>query len=377
MEKVLITGGAGFIGSRLALKLLEHNYEVVIYDNLNPQIHGLDYNQSFNYNLIKDKVQFIKGDINEKELLIKCIKDVDYIFHMVSETGTGQSMYNIHNYVNTNVSGTALLLDLLLNKANSVKKVILTSSRSIYGEGKYLCKQHGVFFPESRNETNLAQGNYDLLCPVCNIRLDLLPTDEISPSKPTSIYGFTKFSQEELIKFALKSSKINYTILRFQNVYGPGQSLINPYTGILSIFSNLILNRRNLDVFEDGFESRDFVYIDDVIESLLLTLLTTNNKNCIFNVGSGINTSLITIANKLKELFNSDIKIIISGKYRIGDIRHNLADLDNISKNLGFIPKISLDNGLKSYVNWVKTQNISTSNYDISIKELINKGLLK
>lgn len=376
MNTVLITGGAGFIGSRLAIKLFENNYKVIVYDNLSPQIHGINAEDSFNFKIIKDKVTFIKGDINNKTLLKSALNNVDFLYHMVSETGTGQSMYNISDYVKTNLSGTATLLELLLNEKNNIKKFFLTSSRAIYGEGKYKCSNHGIIYPNSRADLDLKQNKFDLYCPNCNSKLILTPTDEECPHKPTSVYGLTKSSQEQLVSLTLKNTNIFYNIFRFQNVYGPGQSLLNPYTGILSIFSNLILNGKNIEVFEDGFESRDFVYIDDIVDALLLPLKINNNYS-IYNVGSGVNTNLITIAEKLRYLFNSKVNIGISGRYRIGDIRHSLSDISKIKNELGFVPKVNIEKGLEYYVDWVKTQKIPVNNLDLSLNELKSKGLLK
>jgi len=377
MERILITGGAGFIGSRLSLRLIDLGYKVTVLDILSEQIHGQNTEHSFLYNSIKDSVKFIRGDVRITSDWQKAIEDIDTIVHLAAETGTGQSMYLIDKYVDVNCGGTAKMLDVLTNSEHKVKKVIVASSRAIYGEGKYHCEKDGVVFPVKRRKRDLDNGLFDIKCDICGSPLALLPTDEDAKIQPESIYAITKSNQEQMVLISCDSLNIPAVALRYQNVYGPGQSLTNPYTGILSIFSTRILNNNNINVFEDGQESRDFVYIDDVIEATVLAIQKKINKSIALNVGSGISTTVEYLANSLKKLYNSEVEVNVSGDYRIGDIRHNKADIEKVKNVLGFTPKMPFDTGLRNFVDWVKQQEVKSDNYDKSIIEMKKKGLMK
>ena len=376
VKNILITGGAGFIGSKLSLKLLEKGYNVRVLDNLSTQIHGNDVHLSPLYLSIKDKVDFVNGDVRNMDDWKKAIQKQDAVIHLAAETGTGQSMYEVERYVNVNIRGTAILLDLLANNDHQIQKVVVASSRAIYGEGKYFSDTLGVVYPKERSEYQMSNAIFDHLCAQSNKTLKSLPTDENSKIHPSSIYGITKQNQEQMILVGCKSLDIPAVAFRYQNVYGPGQSLSNPYTGILSIFSTRFLNGNPINVFEDGLESRDFVFIDDVVDATILGLESEIANNNAYNVGSGINTSVLKVANKLKELYDSDTDITISGNYRLGDIRHNYADLSKI-KSIGFEPQVSFEEGIEKFVAWVRQQEVQQDTYDHSIKEMKEKGLLK
>lgn len=377
MNRVLVTGGAGFIGSNLSLKLLELGYDVVILDSLNSQIHGDYPDQSYTFNRVKGKVRFIKGDVNNIKDWTEALVGVDIVVHLAAETGTGQSMYEINKYVSSNIGGTANLLEILSNKKTQVKKVVVSASRAVYGEGKFLCPEHGVVYPESRTEEFMSAGDYGVKCPTCQQTVTMLPTDENSELHPTSVYGFTKQAQEQLCMIVGKSLGIPVVAFRFQNVYGPGQSLKNPYTGILSIFSTRIKNGNNLIVFEDGLETRDFVYIDDITDAIILGIEKDEANYHAFNVGSGESTSVIEIANTLIDKYSAHIEIEISGNYRLGDIRHNLGDLTRSRELLGYEPKVTFRQGISNFVDWVEKQEIEEDNYETSISEMKERGLYK
>ena len=376
VKNILITGGAGFIGSNLALRLLSYGYNITVLDNLSEKIHGSDPNKSALYNSMKDKVNFILGDVCNENDWIKSIENQDVIIHLAAETGTGQSMYEVEKYVNVNVRSNAILLNCLSNKKNKIQKIIVASSRAVYGEGKYSCSEDGVVFPIQRSDYNLSKGDFNPKCPICDNNVTPMPTDEKSPLNPVSIYGITKQNQEQLISLGCKSLGISSIIYRYQNVYGPGQSLSNPYTGILSIFSTRILNNNQIEIFEDGLESRDFVYIDDVVDATILGLKITDKINTVFNVGSGKRNSVLNVANTLEKHYKFDADINISGRYRIGDIRHNFADISKITK-IGFSPKVSFTKGLEKFSNWVKKQKVCKDYFDLSIQEMQSKGLIK
>lgn len=378
MYKILITGGAGFIGSNLAIKLIEKGNKVIVLDNLSQQIHGSDLNKSYTYNLIKDKVTLIQGDVRDKKAWDKALSnDIDIVIHLAAETGTGQSMYEINKYIETNIGGTSILLDKLVNEKTNVKKVIIASSRAIYGEGKFLCQEHGIVYPNARKAENMNKGDFNVKCPICGNNVKSIPTDEESISHPTSIYGYTKKAQEELAILVGKSINLPVVAFRFQNVYGPGQSLKNPYTGILSIFSTQIKNGNDINIFEDGKETRDFVYIDDVTDAIILSIDNDKANYEVFNVGSSEKTDVLTIANILIEKYKSNVNINISGNYRLGDIKDNIADLTKSEKLLGYKPKVHLKEGISNFVDWVSKQEIEQDNYNKSIKEMREKGLYK
>jgi dTDP-L-rhamnose 4-epimerase len=305
------------------------------------------------------------------------IKDQDAIIHLAAETGTAQSMYEIKKYIDVNIGGTALIADVLVNNKNRVKKIIVASSRAIYGEGKYYCIRDGIVYPGPRKVEHLSKGDFKCKCPICGGAVKLMATTENSRLLPTSIYGITKQSQEQITLMVAKSIGISAVALRYQNVYGPGQSLVNPYTGILSIFSNQIKNNKDINVFEDGMESRDFVYIDDVVEATFLSLISKEMDQEVFNVGADVPVNVLTIAETLKKLYNSRVKINISGNYRIGDIRHNYADLTHISNKLGYRPKIKFELGIKNFCNWVDKQQVTENKLEPALEELKLKGFLK
>jgi len=378
MKKILITGGAGFIGSNLALKLIGKGYDVTVLDNLSKQIHGDDpENTSLLYQSIVGKVTFIKGSVTSATELTAAIKGQDVIVHLAAETGTGQSMYQIAHYTNVNIGGTALLLDILANTPTQIKKVIIASSRAIYGEGKYWSEELGFVYPGHRNDSDMKAGNFNVNYPGSVTPLKPVPTDEESKIHPSSLYGITKQTQEQMIMTICPTIGIIPVAFRFQNVYGPGQSLANPYTGILSIFSNLIRNNKEINVFEDGKETRDFVFIDDAIEAIILGIEADEANNEVFNVGTGVPTDVTTVVNELLANYGNEVLVKISGSYRLGDIRHNFADITKISAKLGFKPAVDFKTGIKQFAKWVNTQAVIAGKYEQSIQEMKEKGFFR
>ena len=380
MEKILITGGAGFIGSNLALALLKRGHQVTVLDNLSEQIHGKNPEKTSPlYLSIKDKVHFIKGTVACRETLQKAIADNTVIVHLAAETGTGQSMYEIQHYTDVNIGATALLLDILTNEKHSVKKVVVASSRAIYGEGKYYNKTKNTFvYPLQRTDEDMQKGGFEVKDPQNHSDvLELVATTEDAIIHPTSVYGITKQVQEQLVMTVCPSIGIAGVAFRYQNVYGPGQSLKNPYTGILSIFSTQIKNGNGINIFEDGKETRDFVFISDVVDATVLGIEKETANNQVFNVGTGVATDVITVATELSNNYGIQVPITISGNYRLGDIRHNYADITKARQLLGFEPKISFKEGLKQFTDWVNTQEVEEDKYQKSIDEMKAKGLYK
>ena len=374
---ILITGGAGFIGSNLSLALLAKGHKITVLDNLSRQIHGDTPDKTSPlYKSIIDKVVFIKGTVTSREDWSKALTGQDVIVHFAAETGTGQSMYCIEKYTEVNIQGTAIMLDILANEEHKVKKIVIASSRSIYGEGKYLHPEFGVVYPNHRNEEDMLTGNFDVTYKGCS-NLKLVGTDEESKIHPSSVYGITKQNQEQMIMTVCPTLGIAPVAFRYQNVYGPGQSLSNPYTGILSIFSTQIRNRNGIQIFEDGKETRDFVFIDDVVNATILGIEKEEANNEIFNVGTGVATDVLTVAKTLIDAYNIDVPVKVTGKFRLGDIRHNYAEMSKIKDLLGFKPKTFFKEGIQKFTKWVLSQGIEEDNLEASLVQMKKKGLLK
>ncbi len=380
MKNILITGGAGFIGSNLSLQLLKKGYNITVLDCLHPQIHGENpEHTSPLYQSIKDKVHFIKGNVNNKSDWEKALVNQHIIVHFAAETGTGQSMYEIERYTNVNVSGTAILLDYLTNTKHQIEKVIVASSRAVYGEGKYFSKKTNQFFyPKDRKESDLQNGIFELRNPAdASEFLEVAATDEQSKIQPKSIYGLTKYHQEQALMICCESLDIPCVAFRYQNVYGPGQSLTNPYTGILSIFSTRIKQHKSINIFEDGNESRDFIFIDDIVNATILGIQKDEANFQVFNVGTGIATTVLEVVHALMKNYGIDVPFEISGQYRKGDIRHNFADLSLIKQKLGFVPTVDFETGIQQFCNWVNEQSVQEDKYEQSLAEMKSKGLMK
>ena len=376
IKKVLITGGAGFIGSNVARVLVKEGFEITILDNFLPQIHGDTNKLSDDLN---GKVRLIVGDVADKSVLYAALDGQDAVIHYAAETGTGQSMYAVSHYANVNIQATANLCDYIINENHQIKSVIVASSRSIYGEGKYSSQEYGTVYPNSRTFQNVKE-SFEVCCPKSGKHnLEVEATDESSKIHPSSFYGITKQVQEQMIILATQLKNINGYALRYQNVYGPGQSLKNPYTGILSIFTRLALQNEEINIFEDGLESRDFVHIQDVVAATISCLKLDRKEQHILNVGSGVPVNVIEVAQEIVSYLKSQSEIKISGAFREGDIRHNYADLSLIKEVVGFKPKWSFKEGLHSFIDWALQQNDipkDTTDYKKSLRELKEKGLL-
>jgi dTDP-L-rhamnose 4-epimerase len=374
--RILITGGAGFIGSNLALALSEAGHQITVLDSLSPQIHGEQAEQSALFRSIQSRVDFIRGSVVEETDWLRALEGQEAVIHLAAETGTGQSMYEIKRYADVNIGGTALLLNLLANRRGSVRKVVVASSRALYGEGKYQSR-NGFMYPDARRAQDLERGRFELYCESTGEPLTLLPTDEDSKIHPSSVYGITKQTQEQLVMTVCPTLGIAATALRYQNVYGPGQSLSNPYTGILSIFSTRILHGKEINVFEDGQESRDFVYIDDVVRATVAALLKDEANGQVFGIGSGVATSVLTAAHTLTKKFQREVPISVTGAFRLGDIRHNFADLTKARRLLGFAPTVDFETGISRFVEWVLQQPVQKDSYERSLEEMKRKGLMR
>ena len=354
--------------------LCERSYEDYRGFNLEEQVHG-KIGKPPEY--LNKNIKFIKGNIINYENLYSAVKDMEIIFHLAAAVGVGQSMYQIAKYIEYNTMGTANLLDILVNKEHNVKKLIVASSMSIYGEGKYKCELCGYMYPKFREIYDLREGFWEFKCKSCGKQLKPLPTDEKKPLDSTSIYAMSKKDQEQMSLLIGETYGIDTTALRLFNVYGSRQALSNPYTGVCAIFcSNLLCGNPPL-IFEDGLQSRDFVNVKDICQSLYLSMEKPQAKGEIFNVGTGEPITIKTIAEILTQKINPEKKPIITNKYRPGDIRHCYSDITKIKQKLGYKPKISFENGIEELIQWVKSQvgKIEDKSRK-ALEELKRKGLI-
>ena len=371
--RVLVTGGAGFVGSHTVDLLLERGYEVRVLDNLDPQVHGEVESPQY---LDLDRVEFVKGDMVDRDTVWSVVSDVDAIIHLASRVGVGQSMYQIEQYVTANTKGTANLLDVLVTEKHNVRKLVVASSMSIYGEGRYSCNRCGLVSPKLRGDKQLDEKIWEMICPYCGSVLKSEQTDEEKPLQPTSIYAMTKRHQEEMSLLTGRTYGIPTTALRYFNIYGPRQALSNPYTGVIAVFAARTQNNNPPLIFEDGNQTRDFIHVKDVAQANLLAMEKSGGDYQSLNVGTGKATSIIEIALKVIELCEKELTPLIIGRYRSGDIRHCYASIERIS-SLEFKPEYSLDKGLMETLTWVRAQEASADRSDEAVKELEEHGLLK
>jgi dTDP-L-rhamnose 4-epimerase len=369
--KILVTGGAGFIGSHLVDKLINEGHEVVVLDNLDPQTHPGGRLPSY----LNKKANFIKGDIRSREAIYTALRSVDIVYFLAAAVGISQSMYQVKKYIDINIGGSANLWDVLINNRNQVKKVIIPGSATSYGECSYNCKECGEVFPPIREERDVKQGKWEPACPKCGADITPIGIRENKPMDCRFIYALNKKWNEELFFSLGKIYNIPVTVLRFFNIYGPRQSLSNPYTGAIAVFSSRIKENKPPIVIEDGNETRDFVYVSDVVRALTMSMESPKSDFEVFNVGSGKSTTIKYLAEVLIALYKKDLKPEINGVFRKGDVRHSLADISKIKKVLGWEPKIVLTEGLGKVVEWGSGQP-SKDLYEKSLKELAHKKLI-
>lgn len=378
MTRILITGGAGFIGSNLVAALQDRGYEITVVDNFSEQVHGQDWQASPLYQAVRDKAHIVPGSVCDRQLMEEVLRGQDVVVHLAAETGTGQSMYRVEHYTRVNIQATATLLDILgANRKLGIRRMVIASSRSIYGEGKYRAADGSAVYPPHRSAVDLEMGRFELYDPSSAQPLTPLATDEDSLLHPSSVYGITKQVQEQMVMTVCPLLGIEAVALRYQNVYGPGQSLSNPYTGILSIFSNRILQGAAINIFEDGLESRDFVFIDDAVDATLLAIEHPDAPGYAFNVGSGVQTSVLVVVEGLQQAYGRHTDVRITGDYRMGDIRHNVADLKRIAAYLGYVPKVAFAEGIRRFAAWVVPQGAASSAYENSLEEMKQRGLFR
>ena len=366
---VLVTGGAGFIGRALVAELVARGAEVRVLDALIESVHGPD--APIPHPL--QTLPFFRADIRDRGAVAEAVAGAEVVYHLAAETGTGESMYRAERYVDVNVRGTAVLLDAIADAQVRPRRFVLGSSRAVYGEGAYRAPDGEVHYPGARSEVDLRAGRWD---PMRRGEvLEPLPHNPDCPTAPTSVYGETKRAQEALLRVMAPTLGVDAWILRFQNVYGPGQSTRNPYTGILSIFSVLLLEGKKIRIFEDGDESRDFVFVDDVVEALVRCV--GREGGGIVDVGSGVRTTVATVARALAEALDVPAdRLEVTGEYRLGDIRHAFADTTALAERLGHRPSVSFEQGVARLLAWIQETERPTSTLDRALEEMSKAGLM-
>lgn len=370
-EKILVTGGAGFIGSYLVDEFLGAGYEVRVMDNLDPQVHGPEADWP---GYLDPRAERMKGDVRSRADWEKALAGVDYVSHHAAAVGVGQSMYEIDRYLAANTQATALMLDVLARGDYPIKKLMVASSMSIYGEGAYECPEHGKVFPKIRAIAQLSERDWEPRCPVCGGSCRPTPTDEDKPLYPTSFYAVSKRDQEEMVLIYGQAYKTPAVALRYFNVYGPRQALSNPYTGVAAIFSGRLLNRKPPLIFEDGLQSRDFIHVRDIARANLAALESPAADGQVLNVGTGRSLTVLDMARALAEHLGLDIRPEILGKFREGDVRHCYGDVNAMKDRLGFSASITFEQGIPELVAWVREQQAEDKVEDAA-RNLQDRGL--
>jgi len=349
---ILVTGGAGFIGSHLVDALINQGYQVKILDSLVQQVHGTEPPQYLN-----PDAEFIQGEIWDDKVLDAALEGVDVVYHEAAEVGVGQSMYEMQRYVRANTLGTTALLEAVVERRSRIRKLVVASSMSIYGEGAYKCANCGPVNPQLRPTSQLLQRKWEMNCPSCGSTLEPIGTPEEKPLFPTSVYAITKQDQEQLCLVVGRAYDIPTVAFRYFNVYGTRQALSNPYTGLCAIFSSRLLNNQAPTIFEDGNQTRDFVHVSDIVQANLLALETDKADYKALNIGTGIPTSVNQVTELLIKGLGKTITPEVVGKYREGDIRHCVADISRAKSLLGYSPRVNLEQGIPELIKWVSQQS--------------------
>jgi dTDP-L-rhamnose 4-epimerase len=369
-KRVLVTGGAGFVGSHTADALLEAGNQVRIFDNLSPQVH-----QDGKSTYIPEDAEFVLGDVRDQSQVNAAVKDVDIIFHLAAAVGVGQSMYQISEYTATNNLGTANLFQAILDTRSEPEKIVVASSMSIYGEGNYFCSECGEVSPSARPPSQMRDKQWEVLCPHCGEILVPAPTREDKPLQCTSIYALSKKDQEEMALLFGATYRIPVVALRYFNIYGTRQSLSNPYTGVAAIFASRLMNGKSPIIFEDGGQMRDFVSVHDIVQANLLAMQTPGADGRAVNIGSGQPVAISEVAEELEKALAVNLPLDLTGKYRAGDIRHCFSDIITAKELLGYRPKIRLREGIDELVAWLKSQRASDK-VDEAMEQLSANGLV-
>jgi dTDP-L-rhamnose 4-epimerase len=370
MKNILIIGGCGFVGSHTADALLELGHSVTVFDNLSKQVHP----SGFPSYLSRD-VEFVEGDVRDLAALSEVVARADAIYHLAAAVGVGQSMYEISEYTSTNIQGTANVLQAILDTRSTPEKLVVASSMSIYGEGRYQCPKCGPSAPGARSGEQLKHKDWEVHCPRCGGTLQPSATDEQKPLQCTSIYALSKKAQEEMCLLFGQTYNIPTVAFRYFNIYGPRQALSNPYTGVAAIFASRLMNGNPPVIFEDGRQMRDFVNVHDIVQANVLALTCSGADGMALNVGSGNPVTVSGVAQEMSNMLGSDIQPTISGTYRAGDIRHCYGDISKIREALGYSPSVSFREGIAELVEWLESQQAHDYT-EIALQQLTARGLV-
>ena len=366
--RALVTGGAGFIGSHIVDLLLERGYAVRVFDNLELPTHtaGLPA-------YLAREAEFVLGDMRDREALGKALRDVDVVLH---QAATGGFTPHLANYMACNSLGTAQLLEVIRDDKLPVQKIVVASSIAVYGEGKYRCAEHGECSPPLRTIAQLERRAWEVECPRCGAPLTALLTDEETPVEPTTAYGISKYDQERLVLNFGRQTGLPVVALRYFVTYGPRQSVHNPYTGVCSIFSTRIMNRLPIIIYEDGQQTRDFVFVRDIARANLFVLEDPRADGNVFNVGTGEQTSILQLAALLQECLGQAGDLEFPNRFRPGEVRHMAADVSRLAK-LGFRAEVPLRAGLQHYVEWLAEQGPLPESFGQAEKLLQAAGVVR
>jgi dTDP-L-rhamnose 4-epimerase len=372
-SRVLVTGGAGFIGSHVVDRLVARGDDVVILDNLDPQVHGAESRVP---TYVPREARFIRGDVRDSAAVARALDDVDAVIHLAAAVGVGQSMYAPHYYTSVNVDGQGVLMEAMAAAAPQFRRFVVASSMSIYGEGAYECSEHGVVAPLPRAVERLARSDWEMTCPACGAQADPVLTREDKPLQHSSIYAITKKAQEEMALCFGSAYSLPTLALRFFNVFGSRQALSNPYTGVAAIFMSRLKNARAPVIFEDGLQSRDFIHVGDVADAVVRALDADATVSGAYNVCTGRVTTVRSVAHVLAERLGLAIEPVIAGRYRAGDIRHCIGDPTAARTDLGFEARTSFSAGLDELIAWAERE-AAHDRVEASLAELERQRLIR
>jgi dTDP-L-rhamnose 4-epimerase len=379
-RRLLITGGAGFIGARVALRLAGEGWDVRVLDAMLSQVHGPAPYDLPIIRELRQTVELVVGDVRDQPTCTRALAGRSHVLHLAAETGTGQSVYSAARYAEANVLGTATLIDAFATCRDTLEAVVVASSRAIYGEGRCHCTEHGPVDPPPRRHADLMERRFEPRCPICGAMVESVPTPEAALPSPVSVYAVTKLAQEHLVLGACRALGLRGAALRYQNVYGAGQSLRNPYAGILPLFAGAITTGHPLQIFEDGHQTRDFVHVADAVAATCRVLAEPPAEPMAINVGTGGAVDLLSLLRHVERALGRSARAVITGQFREGDIRHNRACLKRACALFGFAPRVSLREGVAEFVNWANAERVAMAGfarrYATSMAEMRQRGLI-
>ena len=367
MKRALVTGGAGLIGSHIVDLLVREGWQVRALDNLEPQTH-----RHGRPTWINEQAEFIKGDLRDRDTITAALENIDIVFH---QAAYGGYMPEIAKFVHVNSFGTAQMLEVIREKKLSIEKIVVASSQAVYSEGAGDCPKHGLVLPGVRPIEQLRKGDWQVHCQICGAATKSVPTPENAPVGGETVYGLTKVDQERLVLLWGKQLGIPTVALRYSCTYGPRQSIFNPYTGVIAIFCTRLLNGLPPVLYEDGEQTRDFSFVEDIAGVNLLAAETDKLNGLAVNVGSGRGIPIREIAEQISDVLKIDIPPEINGEFRPGEMRHLTSDI-TIARSAGYKPTVDLNEGIARYIDWIRTQSDIRDYFSEASEILRNKGIV-